>query len=159
MGHIYGRFRQLPEPKRLPRFPAQPRGADLPPVPQGGDVVEDKLRALIELLESKSRKQQLRQQRQLQRQQMQGGHHDVMGSNDVIPEEEEEEVQQEEASSAAVAAPLPVAPPSTKRNLPSQPRNRLGGDKSEGQTLQYLSQLESVARRLKNELIQEVLIK
>ena len=52
-------------------------------------MVEDKLRALIELLENKSRKQQLRQQRQLHRQQLQQqrelANEIIYGANDVIP--------------------------------------------------------------------------
>ena len=45
------------------------------------------------------------------------------------------------------------------RTLPREPSNLSEGtNKSDQGTLQYLSQLETVARRLKNELIKEVTI-
>ena len=123
-----------PTSSRLPRY--EKRNAELPAIPSNrpplkvespaagaaGDVVEDKLRALIELLESKSRKPRRRHR-------------------------QEETTEQQ---SDVFLASLESEESKETDLLPGR-----GASSSEG-TLQYLSQLESVARRLKDEIIKEV---
>ena len=83
---------------------------------------------------------------------------------DELLEEEEEEVQESSSGhdngfERRVLGNHPHHLSSKGRTLPREPSNLSEGtNKSDQGTLQYLSQLETVARRLKNELIKEVTI-
>ena len=83
---------------------------------------------------------------------------------DELLEEEEEEVQESSTGhdngfERRVLGNHPHHLSSKGRTLPREPSNLSEGtNKSDQGTLQYLSQLETVARRLKNELIKEVKI-